>query len=240
MKQRRDRRQPRVDADGVRIAHHGRASLLRSVLLIATAITVSLAALLVIRTFERPQPVPGPDPTGHASIDSAPARVPRRAEEPTQVAEPMPVKDVRTAVRRRTGASAAGNRPQDESKVGAGEEGQPGIDARDYIAALRAGGETEGLAAFSPPGTRPPRTGVMVPDDYVLPEGFARHYQTTDDGRRLAPILTVAPEYELLDEAGNPVPLTEDHIVPPEFVPPDLPVRMLEIPSEDDRGQGDR
>lgn len=240
MKQRPHWGKPRVDADGVRIAHDERASLLRSVPLIATAITVSLAALLVIRIFDRPEPVPGSDPTGHASIDSASAPIPRRADQPIQIDEPTPLKDVRTTVRRRTEASVSGNRPQDESKAGAGEKGRPGIDARDYIAALRARGETEGLAAFSPPGTRPPRTGVIVPDDYVLPEGFARHYQTTDDGRRLDPILTLAPEYELVDYAGNPVPLTDGYIVPPEFAPPDLPVRMLEIPSQHDRGRSDR
>lgn len=236
MKQRPHRARPRVDADGVRIVHHEGASLRRSVPLIAAAITVSLAALLGIRTFDRPKPVAGSDPAGQASIDSPRAPVPKR----TDASMPIPAKDARTAVRRRTEGSAAHNRPRDESSVHASDEEAPGIDARDYIAALRAGGETGGLAAFSPPGTRPPRTGVVVPDDYVLPEGFARHYQTTDDGRRLAPILTLAPEYELVDDTGSPVPLTDDHIVPPEFAPPDLPVRMLEIPAEHDRKQDDR
>lgn len=73
---------------------------------------------------------------------------------------------------------------------------------------------------------------MIVPDDYKLPEGFARHYQTTDDGRRLDPILVLAPDYEILDAAGNPVPLTNDRIVPPDLAPLDLALRLLEIPSE--------
>ena len=120
------------------------------------------------------------------------------------------------------------------------DEARPEIDARDYIAALKESGETGGIAAFPPPGTRPPRAGVIVPDDYKLPEGFMRHYQSTDDGGQLAPILTLAPGYELVDQSGKPIPLAKDRIVPPELAPPDLPVRMLEVPSTTNRAEGRR
>lgn len=63
-----------------------------------------------------------------------------------------------------------------------GKDFGPGIDARDYIEALREMGETEGIAAFPPPGTDPPKTGVIVPDDYELPVGYERYYQYSDDG----------------------------------------------------------
>ncbi len=119
---------------------------------------------------------------------------------------------------------------QSETESAGNDVGRvPDIQAGDYIAALRESGETAGLAAFPPPGISPPRSGVVVPDDYDLPEGFARHYQTTDDGRRLDPVLIVAPGYEIVDEIGDPVPLP-DRVVPPEFAPLDLPLEMLEIP----------
>jgi hypothetical protein len=120
-----------------------------------------------------------------------------------------------------------------EAVPGAGERVE--VPAGDYIAALRASGETAGVAAFPPPGTRPARSGILVPPDYQLPEGFARHYQSTDDGRQLAPVLIVAPGFEIVDGAGEPVAL-EDRIVPPEYAPPDLPVEMLEVPVEPDPG----
>ncbi len=124
-------------------------------------------------------------------------------------------------------------RPTAHERDAASEHDEAPLDlhAGEYIEALRDEGETAGLAAFPPPGTRPPRSGIIVPADYVLPEGFARHYQSTDDGQRLEPILALAPGYELLDDAGDPVPLIDKRIVPPEFAPPDLPVRVLEIPS---------
>lgn len=101
---------------------------------------------------------------------------------------------------------------------------------RDYVDQLRARGETEGLAAFPPHGTNPPKTGLVVPDDFELPEGYVRYHQVTDDGRRLEPILMFSPDYEFVDGTGKPVALPDDGIVPPELAPPGLPGRMLEVP----------
>src|SRR6185369_2569413 len=63
------------------------------------------------------------------------------------------------------------------------------IDAGEVIAALRAEGETKGIAAFGLPGSDPPKAGIIVPEEYELPEGYVRHYQSTDDGRQLPAIL---------------------------------------------------
>lgn len=109
-----------------------------------------------------------------------------------------------------------------------GKEYPQGIDAAQYIRHLRDMGETEGIAAFPPPGTDPPRVGVVVPDDYVLPEGYERYYQYTDDGKPLEPILLFSPEYEFFDDDGNPIPVPEDRVVPADQVPSDLPVEMLD------------
>jgi hypothetical protein len=106
-------------------------------------------------------------------------------------------------------------------------EKEPEIKAGDYIEALRAAGETGGIAAFNPPGTDPVKSGIIVPDDYELPPGYARRYQTTDDGKDVPPILMFSPDYEFLDQSGNPIPLPGDLIVPPEMAPPGLPVRIL-------------
>ena len=121
-----------------------------------------------------------------------------------------------------SGAPDAGAAP-----AAAAPNAEPEIKAGEYIAALRAAGETGGIAAFNPPGTDPVRSGIIVPDDYELPPGYARRHQTLDDGTDVPPILMFSPDYEFLDANGNPIPLPDDLIVPPEMAPPDLPVRIL-------------
>jgi hypothetical protein len=94
-----------------------------------------------------------------------------------------------------------------------------------------------GMALFPPPGTDPPRSGILVPEDFPLPEGYVRHHQVTDDGEALPAILTFHPDYEWLDADGKPIEIPADRIVPPELAPPGLPIRMLELPgSEDEPG----
>lgn len=126
-------------------------------------------------------------------------------------------------------ASAARVAGQYEAELKGGSE-QPDIDARDVISALVAAGEKEGIAAFPLPGTNPPKSGIIVPEDFELPEGYVRHYQVTDDGQRLEPILMFSPDYQFVDASGNPIKLPEDLVVPPELAPPGLPLRMLEVP----------
>ncbi len=144
----------------------------------------------------------------------------------------------RTVTARRKSAETAATEAPTVVAPKIAKEAPAEIDAAQYIEALRADGETEGLAAFNPPGTRPVQSGVVVPEDYELPEGFVRHYQTTDKGERLEAILTLSPDYDLYDENGNMIELSRDRIVAPEFAPPDLPVRVLELPSPSDRRAG--
>lgn len=157
----------------------------------------------------------------------------RRTGEPDAVAEVEPaaagetVREVERVVTRvrRTRAVGPGEAPVKQRRA---NEEEPEIKAGEYIAALRAAGETEGIAAFNPPGTDPIKSGIIVPDDYELPPGYARRYQTLDDGTDVPPILMFSPGYEFLDADGNPIPLPDDLIVPPAMAPPDLPVRVLE------------
>lgn len=102
------------------------------------------------------------------------------------------------------------------------------------IERLHQRGIHSGLGAFSPPGTSPPLVGLAVPDDFVLPKGYVRHHQATDDGQRIEAILMFAPDFQLKDAAGRPVPIPGNRVVPPELAPPGLPLRRIVIPAQAD------
>jgi hypothetical protein len=87
-----------------------------------------------------------------------------------------------------------------------------------------------GIGLFPPPGTDPPKIGIIVPDGFELPEGYVRHYQVTDDGQTLPPILMFHPDYDWVDEHGAHVEASENGVVPPELAPPGMPIEMLELP----------
>jgi hypothetical protein len=92
-----------------------------------------------------------------------------------------------------------------------------------------AAGEKTGLALFRP-GTKPLKQGIIVPEDFELPPGYMRHYQTTDDGQRVKAILMFHPDYQPKDASGQPVELPSNRVVPPEMAPPGLPIDILELP----------
>jgi len=105
--------------------------------------------------------------------------------------------------------------------------------ARVAAAPVKEGGEREpktGIAVFPPPGTDPPKAGIVVPDDYELPPGYVRHFQTTDDGKQLPPILMFHPDFHPVDDRGQPIALPADRVVPPELAPPGLPHDVLDVP----------
>jgi len=214
----------RVDRDGVRIVEDRRARLVVRVVGAVAAVVVlaAVVAIVVIRWSGAPA-----DVALASSSTSPPA--PRAPEAtlpplPAAVAGPEGAPRERVAVTpRRRDPAAATNAPLPPANVGT-------LGAKDAILALRAAGEQGGIAAFGLPGTDPPRPGVVVPDDFELPAGYVRHYQTTDDGRQLPPILTVHPDYELVDAQGRVVPLGPDRAVPPELAPPGMPVRTLDVP----------
>ena len=101
----------------------------------------------------------------------------------------------------------------------------------EVIDRLHQAGVNSGLGAFSPPGTRPPLVGIAVPEDFPLPEGYVRHYQATDDGQRLEPILMFSPDHRFVDAANQPIAIPSDRVVPPELAPPGLPIRRIVIPA---------
>jgi len=100
----------------------------------------------------------------------------------------------------------------------------------EVITRLHEAGVHTGLGAFNPPGTKPPLIGLAVPEDFVLPPGYVRHYQATDDGQRIEPILMFAPDFQPTTADGRPVPMPRDRVVPPELAPPGLPIRRIAVP----------
>ena len=71
---------------------------------------------------------------------------------------------------------------------------------RGWLTIDPPGSPPRGMALFPPMGTQPLQAGLVVPDDYTLPPGYTRHYQVTDDGQQLPPILKYSPDYEFFDE----------------------------------------
>jgi len=108
--------------------------------------------------------------------------------------------------------------------------GTPVPTMGDVIEGLHKAGIRTGLGAFNPPGTSPPLVGLAVPEDFVLPEGYVRHHQATDDGQAIEPILMYSPDYEFLDAAGQPVAIPADRVVPASHAPAGLPIRQIRIP----------
>lgn len=104
----------------------------------------------------------------------------------------------------------------------------------EVIEKLHAAGIRTGLGAFNPPGTSPPLVGLAIPEDFPLPEGYVRHYQATDDGQRIEPILMFSPDFDFRDAAGRPIALPDDLVVPPHLAPPGLPLRPIDIPPPSD------
>lgn len=139
-------------------------------------------------------------------------------------------------------SSPAGGPPAEEparradgSHDRAGDDREPGAEPPQQLAgaddAAPSDGPPSGIGLFPPPGTDPVKIGIVVPEDFPLPEGYLRHYQVTDDGQPMPAILMFHPDYELLDEQGRPIPLPEDRVVPPELAPEGLPIELL-VPPE--------
>lgn len=142
---------------------------------------------------------------------------------------------------RRSRESAAGERPhlppvEPQPAAVNDADGAPSVDAAtEHAEEHAADGEAEepsGIALFPPPGTDPIQAGIVVPDDFELPAGFVRHYQTTDNGKQLPAILKFHPDYQPVDENGERIALPEDRVVPPELAPPGLPHQMLDVPDD--------
>lgn len=144
--------------------------------------------------------------------------------------------DATTMARQPLTPHPAGSRRDPNDLASHVDPRQPAPTMGEVIERLHQAGIRTGLGAFNPPGTSPPLVGLAVPDDYVLPEGYVRHHQATDDGQPIEPILMYSPDYEFLDAAGQPVAVPADRVVPAAHAPPGLPIRRVRIPPPRDPG----
>lgn len=213
-------RVPHVDQDGVTVTRTGNVRT-GVWLLVSAMVVIGIMLMLVVGPFlaDRPsvaaprhaEQVAQPSSRGGASIP--PAAGPRAAAASRRPQLPP-------ALERR----AAGAPPAKGQRNASADEGDSG-DPRDDEG-------PSGIALFPPPGTDPIKPGIVVPDDFELPPGFVRHYQTTDDGKPLPAILMFHPDYAPVDAHGEKIALPADRVVPPEMAPPGLPHKMLDVPDD--------
>jgi len=219
---------PSIDGDGVRVF---RARPARP----PWRLPAALAAAVAMVIFGFRAPGGGVDPPG---VPQATPQVGAGARVATAVAPHGPVAVPRTPPLHRATAPVATPTP-DPIDWPSGDPrdlashfrpGDPEPTAAEVIRALQESGDFTGLGAFNPPGTSPPLAGLAVPPDFVLPPGYVRHHQVTDEGVPLEPILMFAPDLVMIDANGRPIPLPDDRVVPPELAPPGLPIRTIEVP----------
>jgi hypothetical protein len=208
---------------------------------LALALTVAVAVPVAWLWSSAPAPEPA------EAVARAPSRA-VHAQRPTHgapvSAEPTPSVPVaampmRTAAATPAPPPARQRDPDGDLTPDLGDYLNPGEapPMSEVIARLQAAGVSGGLGAFQPPGTRPPMIGLAVPDDYVLPEGYVRHHQATDDGQRIEAILMYSPDHRWYDAAGRPVPLPANRVVPLEHAPPGLPIRQIVLPPPAEPGK---
>lgn len=203
----------RIDPDGVKIVEV--AGVRKGVwLLVLALLIVGVAGLLALRLALRDDAQASPEvDVALAAAPSAPDPAPAAAVAPRRV----------HPVRR---ASAPAPAPAAVEAPAPAPAELPAFPEEPSDA-------PSGIAVFPPLGTDPPKRGILVPEDFELPEGYVRHHQATDDGESLPAILMFHPDYQWLDENGVAIALPEDLIVPPELAPPGLPIQLLEIPASE-------
>jgi hypothetical protein len=215
--------------DGVRIVRHAGPGARRGLLYLALASVLVAGCGGYLLSMHHASGADGRDPGDAPPPASASADDPGTSDPGAAVSAPSTTQAL-TPRRAATGSDPVGDLAD---YVPPGEVPTMG----EVIDRLHAAGVHTGLGAFNPPGTSPPLVGLAVPEDFPLPEGYVRHYQATDDGQRIEPILMFSPDFEFLDANGKPIPIPANRVVPPEYAPRGLPVRRIEIPpARDGRG----
>jgi hypothetical protein len=227
-----NRRESGSVRDGIRIIDKRAPRSGRTTVVAATVFALMIGAVVTL-VLNRPSAtpdVPKANDTVHSAGDQRSAserrapiatrREPRRAAATAESEAPVPDDAIRQA------AESYPEAPERD----AAEARRMEDAAQKMLEAAREAGATEGIAAFPPPGTNPIKLGIVVPRDFEVPEGYIRHFQITDDGRRVEPILMFSPDYEFVDANGQPMAIPEDGIVPADMAPAGMPVRNLPMP----------
>jgi len=205
------------DGDGVRITEHGARSTLPYKLLALVLIGLGVGYLATT----------APD---RERTEAGKAGSDQQAAEASASAGSNSTSSGATAMRDRKLTARPTQAPRDPNDLANYVAPGQAPSMNEVIERLHDAGVHTGLGAFSPPGTSPPLIGLAVPDDYVLPEGYVRHFQATDDGQRIEAILMYSPDFEFFDSSGKRIEIPKDRVVPPELAPPGLAIRMIEIP----------
>lgn len=230
---------PRRDADGVIEVRSGRRSPVMAVSGVVVAASLVGTGWLALRSLDPAPRAPAPGPPiasgASASAQPTPLAARRGAGAPGAGARAASPRAAWTAA---PAGSAAGpeapeappGRLPGPGRIAAGAAAAPGGLEPDPQQGAEAGGAPTGIAAFPPLGTKPILRGIVVPDGFELPPGYVRHYQATDDGRMLPPILRFHPDQPPVDASGRPIAVPPGGVVPPELAPPGLPIELLDVP----------
>lgn len=207
-----------MDGDGVRITEYGTRASRWSLVYKMFALILAGGCVAYLLMAE-----PAPSETGKTTSDEP-------ASNRSGVAATQSTSLETTAVPRRD-VTPPSEPPQDTS-LDLSDVVPPGMapTAAEVIEELHKAGIHSGIGAFNPPGTSPPLIGLAVPEDFALPEGYVRHYQATDDGQRIEPILMFSPDFEFFDSAGRRIEIPADRVVPPGMAPSGLTIRRITIP----------
>ena len=220
------------NGDGVRITEHGSQGS-RSVLfykLLALVLVACFAGYLVTMAIAQ-----GTSKDGSTSLNSMVSDESRsEANDQNIIASLSSAKASNIGNRQLVARPAQAHDSNDLSNyVAAGQA--PKME--EVIERLHDAGIHSGLGAFNPPGTSPPMIGLAVPEDYVLPEGYVRHFQATDDGQRIEPILMYSPDFVFFDSNGQQIVIPDNRVVPDNMAPPGLAIRPIRIPIPLDPGK---
>jgi len=215
---------PRVDRDGVRTQRSG---VRTSVWLLAAALAIiGMVLFVIVRPAVQPLVLQPTEQTAKLAA-ATPAWHPAMVTPiPQKVAPPAPIEASRP-VRPKSAPQAqqvaqAALPPGAVPDYDATPEAAPEADSDEH------GDEPSGIDVFPPRGAKAIKYGIIVPDDFELPPGYVRHYQATDDGYQLPPVLMFDENYQPVDAHGRPIPLPADRVVPPELAPPGMPVQVLQ------------
>ncbi|MEO8001211.1 MAG: hypothetical protein ABI644_05000 [Arenimonas sp.] len=211
------------DGDGVRIIEHDRRGLRSALLYKMLAVVLLVCAVVYVgmSAIDRNSSKTDNMNPDQAKLDLSNAS--EIASSSSLATAPTTMRDGPITAR---SASAGNDRNDLANYVVPGQT--PKME--EVINRLHEAGIHEGLGAFNPPGTSPPMIGLAVPDDYVLPEGYVRHFQATDDGQRIEPILMFSPDFDFFDSAGQQIAIPDNRVVPGNMAPPGLVIRPIKIP----------
>ncbi|HUI27485.1 MAG TPA: hypothetical protein VL403_15490 [Candidatus Kryptonia bacterium] len=235
----RRRKQTRIDDDGVKIETAG----VRPGVWLLVGVAVLVVVVFAIMRRSREPDVASSMPASVARNDAQPIAPQAKPIQMVPVARAAPTAerlhpDAPTPASDEAAAAAPATPDAEATPAGdaVAEEAHEEAPEAPMFGPITPGEKT-GVALFPPPGTKPIKRGILVPEDFELPPGYVRHYQATDDGRRVPAILMFHPDYNPVDEHGVPIPIPENRVVPPELAPPGLPIQMLELP--EDQGKQD-